>query len=399
MGARRLTAEFARRVKLAPGGAKTYSDGELRGFYLRVNKDSKSWIAQRRIGGRPRRVLLGHFPEVDAAQAREKALQALAAMGEGRDPAEERRRALARGMTLGDAVELHLASGTVGETSESHYRKTIDRYLSDWLSRSLRELGQDRRGVRERHARITKKNGERAADFAMGFLRAVYNRALREHPELPPNPVDNVDFNGGKQRVVDLAPERLKAWGQEVLALPGPVRRDLHLFMLLTGMRRTSACEVRAEHIAFEAAVLRVPKPKGGAKRAFDLPLSRPLLDLVRHRIAENRKITRDNTWLFPSPNSKTGRVTEVKEQMLGGLFGHALRHAYSSLALEAGVPVAELKFLLNHKVADVTFGYLNPGIAHLRECQERASARILEAVRLRWVEGAWPPTACADQG
>jgi integrase len=137
-----------------------------------------------------------------------------------------------------------------------------------------------------------------------------------------------------------------------------------------------------------------VPNPKGGAKRAFDLPLSRPLLDLLRHRIRENRKITRANTWVFPSPSSKTGRVAEVKEPLLGGLIGHALRHAYSSLALEAGVPVAELKFLLNHKVADVTFGYLNPRIAHLRECQEKASARILEAVGLQWVQGGWPPKA-----
>jgi integrase len=89
--------------------------------------------------------------------------------------------------------------------------------------------------------------------------------------------------------------------------------------------------------------------------------------------------------------------VAEVREDALGGLYGHALRHAYASLALEAGVPVAELKFLLNHKVGDVTFGYLRPGLAHLGECQARASARILEATGLAWRPHTWPPKAAVE--
>ena len=55
-------------------------------------------------------------------------------------------------------------------------------------------------------------------------------------------------------------------------------------------------------------------------------------------------------------------------------------------------MPVAELKFLLNHAVADVTFGYLRPGEDHLRACQEKASARILEAVGLESSGLKWPP-------
>jgi hypothetical protein len=38
-------------------------------------------------------------------------------------------------------------------------------------------------------------------------------------------------------------------------------------------------------------------------------------------------------------------------------------------IALEAGVPIAELKFLLNHAVSSggVTMGYLHPSLHHLR--------------------------------
>jgi integrase len=88
-----------------------------------------------------------------------------------------------------------------------------------------------------------------------------------------------------------------------------------------------------------------------------------------------------------------------VKEPALCGLHGHALRYAYASLALEAGVPIAELKFLLNHSAPDATFGYLRPSLDHLRECQERASARILRVVGLRWEERTWPPKEVPPAG
>lgn len=73
---------------------------------------------------------------------------------------------------------------------------------------------------------------------------------------------------------------------------------------------------------------------------------------------------------------------------------GHALRHAYASLALQAGVPLLELKFLLNHSASSggVTMGYLHPSLNHLREHQEKASVYILDALGLIHEPGSWPP-------
>jgi integrase len=125
-----------------------------------------------------------------------------------------------------------------------------------------------------------------------------------------------------------------------------------------------------------------VPSPKGGEERAFDLPLSGALTDLVRRRIEENRVAHPDSPWLFPS-DSASGHVAEIRADALGDLVGHALRHLYATLALEAGVPIAELKFLLNHAVSSggVTMGYLHPSLDHLRGWQETATARILAAL------------------
>ncbi|MBN8224149.1 MAG: integrase family protein [Xanthomonadales bacterium] len=373
-----------------PGKSVLYADTEMRGFYLIVTATKRSFYVQSLVNGRQVRTKLGDHPAMDAKQARDAARQTLVGMRGGVNPNEERRRARARGITLREALDLHLAAKPLSPRTKDDYRYNCEQYLSDWLDRPLAELGADRSGVRDRHRRITERHGAPSADNAFRIFRAVYNRGLREHPDLPPNPCGNVDYHGLRRRKVDAPTDRLKAWGKAVLGLH-PVRRDLHLFMVLTGMRRTSACEARASDLDLASGRLHVPKPKGGSTRAFDLPLSGPLADLLGHRVEENPRLHRKSPWLFPA-ESKSGHVAEVAQHELDGLTGHALRHTFATLAVQAGVPLLELKYLLNHAASNVTMGYIHVGPEHLRNHQEAASRYILEQLGLEWTEGEWPP-------
>ncbi len=373
-----------------PGKSVLYADTEMRGFYLIVTATKRSFYVQSLVNGRQVRTKLGDHPAMDAKQARDAARQTLVGMRGGVNPNEERRRARARGITLREALDLHLAAKPLSPRTKDDYRYNCEQYLSDWLDRPLAELGADRSGVRDRHRRITERHGAPSADNAFRIFRAVYNRGLREHPDLPPNPCGNVDYHGLRRREVDAPTDRLRAWGKAVLGLH-PVRRDLHLFMVLTGMRRTSACEARASDLDLASWRLHVPKPKGGSTRAFDLPLSGPLADLLGHRVEENPRLHRRSPWLFPA-DSKSGHVAEVAQHELDGLTGHALRHTFATLAVQAGVPLLELKYLLNHAASNVTMGYIHVGPEHLRKHQEVASRYILEQLDLAWSEGEWPP-------
>ena len=372
------------------GKSVLYADTEMRGFYLIVTATKRSFYVQSLVNGRQVRTKLGDHPAMDAKQARDAARQTLVGMRGGVNPNEERRRARARGITLREALDLHLAAKPLSPRTKDDYRYNCEQYLSDWLDRPLAELGADRSGVRDRHRRITERHGAPSADNAFRIFRAVYNRGLREHPDLPPNPCGNVDYHGLRRRKVDAPTDRLKAWGKAVLGLH-PVRRDLHLFMVLTGMRRTSACEARASDLDLASGRLHVPKPKGGSTRAFGLPLSGPLADLLGHRAGENPRLHRKTPWLFPA-ESKSGHVAEVAQHELDGLTGHALRHTFATLAVQAGVPLLELKYLLNHAASNVTMGYIHVGPEHLRKHQEAASRYILEQLGLEWTEGEWPP-------
>lgn len=378
------------------GKSVLHADTEMRGFYLIVTPTKRSFYVQSLVNGKQVRTKLGDHPSMDAKQARDLARKTLVEMRGGANPNEERRKAKARGITLRDALDLHLAAKPLSPRTKDDYRYCCDQYLPDWLDKALAEIGTDRAGVRERHRRITERHGASTADTVFRIFRAVYNRGLREHPELPANPTANVDYHGLRRRKVDSNADKLRAWGKAVLALH-PVRRDLHLFMILTGMRRTSACEARIDDLDLGTKRLHVPKPKGGAQRAFDLPLSGPLADLLGQRQSESPRLHRKSPWLFPA-DSKSGHVAEVAQWELDGLTGHALRHTYATLALQAGVPIAELKFLLNHAAGNVTMGYLNPSLDHLRGYQEKASAYVLDALGLQWTEGEWPPRLKQDE-
>ncbi len=374
------------------GKSILYADPELRGFYLIVSPTKRSYYVQSQVNGKQVRVKLGDHPSMDAKKARDVARSTLVNMRSGSNPNEEKRKARAQGITLAEALSLHLSAKALSIRTQDGYRYNCQEYLADWLDKPLAEIGTNRTAVRERHVMITNKHGLATADSVMRVFRAVYNRGLREHPELPSNPTANVDYHGTRRRKVDSSAGRLKEWGKNVLALESPVRRDIHIFMILTGMRRTSVCEARAEQL-LEGGSLHVPRPKGGAARAFDLPLSKPLSDLLTHRATRNSITHRRSPWLFPA-DSHSGHIAEIKQKELGELTGHALRHTYATLALEAGVPIAELRFLLNHSASSggVTMGYLHPSQDHLRTLQEKASAYILDALGMIWTAGEWPP-------
>ncbi len=61
--------------------------------------------------------------------------------------------------------------------------------------------------------------------------------------------------------------------------------------LLCTGLRKTSAIEMKWSDVNLDTGVLHIPKPKGGEVRAFDLPLPTLLVDLFRARWVQHEKL------------------------------------------------------------------------------------------------------------
>ncbi|MFT0179089.1 Arm DNA-binding domain-containing protein [Pseudomonas benzopyrenica] len=107
----KITQSLAERAPVPERGRSTlYADTELRGFYLIVSPSKRAYYVQSLVNGRRVRTKLGDHPALDAKTARDLARKTLVSMRGGANPNEERRKARARGVTLGETVELHLSA-------------------------------------------------------------------------------------------------------------------------------------------------------------------------------------------------------------------------------------------------------------------------------------------------
>jgi integrase len=387
--------------------AKFYLDTKQIGFGLAVSaKGAKSYFVLRSTNGRQTRFVFGRYDEITVGEARAKARKLLAQMTLGVNPQAERqaaraaeRRAKVRGFTLGDAWALYkgtlVAKGRSAVTVNG-YDYALSTYLHDWLDRPLGAI--TRAEVRARHRQIADEvgrgkyikrskfhknhrrgeaSGKGTANGVMRAFRAVWNRALREHQDLPISPTVNIDWFPEQRRTTVIAADGMKKWYAEVMALTSPVRRDYLRFVLFTGLRRTSAAEVRWEHVDLEKRLLHVPRPKGG--KAFDLPLSNYLVELLKARRKENEILFLESAFVFPATKSKTGHISEPRDTSGGNYTIHDLRRTFITVAESLDVSPYAIKLLVNHALpkADVTGGYVVPELERLRPVMQQITDHL----------------------
>ncbi len=387
---RKLTEANVRGLPPSPGRGYVVRDTELKGFIVIVNKKSSSWGVQRDLWQGPRghrrfvrsvRYTIGRVGIMPLRVAREMALEAIHQIQQGIDPNKPD---VTTTLTLKDLWKeyeenLHARGRAPRSIADFVYNL---RYFKDWVDLTLEEIASNRIAVRERHKKLTRENGPYAANRAMRALRAAYNLALRVDDSLPANPVIAVTFNREKRRNESLGPDGLPDWWRKIEALDNPIRRDLHKFLLLTGMRRTAAITARWENVDWKRGLLFVPNPKGGEERAFSLPLSGYLVELLSERQRENELPFEGSPWVWPAI-SKSGHITEPKENKRGLPPPHVLRHSYATLAKGAGLNEMDIALLMNHKLPGVTAGYIHETslIEHLKACQEKVTAHILKQI------------------
>ncbi|MFT7481010.1 MAG: integrase, partial [Gammaproteobacteria bacterium] len=297
-------------------------------------------------------------------------------------------------ITLSQAIELHLramrAKGCTKRSMDA-FGDECAHYLADWMERPLASLR--RHEVAERHEALTETSGPYLANRVLHQFRAVYNSAVRRFEDLPPtNPVIAVTFNRVRRRRQPIPWTNLPAWRRKVDGIANPIRRDLQLFLLFTGLRNHDARTVRWEHVDLASGTVHRPRPKGGEDRAFTVPLAPFALEVLQRRRADNpHRFPDDDGWVFPARH-RDGSVTHVIEAKENRTIAgrhvaflpspHRLRDTFASAAHEARIHPLDLKVLLNHALPatdDVTEGYIRPSVEHLRGCVGEVAQFLLK--------------------
>lgn len=383
----------------APGGQYRARDTELAGFFVLVGGRKKSFMLQGdlRVPGRRQtvRMKVADVGDLSARDARGKARALLASIATGVDPREVVRSP--RQPKIGDVPtlrqaweryrETHLVRKNRAESTLRHYTDHVERLFADWLGTPLSALGDEPRIVADRHDKISAENGPAMANGAMRSLRAIYNHARKTCRKMPAeNPTFAVDWNPERRRDTGLGVRDLPAWFEQLAAIQNPVRREFHLLSLLSGCRPDALKKVRVGDLDLTARTMHVRKPKGGEAKAFDIPLSRAMLESILRlrRLAPVIYPQAAATWLFPS-DAASGHLAEQREDRTElSHWGNDLRQSYRTLGQAAGLSDVDMHLLMNHALPGVNAGYITRSklmADHLRQQQERLSVSVMAAV------------------
>ncbi len=333
---------------------------------------------------------VGEFGTVSAREARSKAKEMLAKFSRGERP-EDPNRLTAETITLRKAWcryrDAHMIRKGRAERTIDNYRDYMERLLADWLDWPLAKLSARPNLVAERHEQLSDKHGPYIANSVMKAFRAIYNHAARGNREIPSyNPVLAVDWNVEHRRETGMGERELDEWFRRLYELNKPLRREFHLFTLLSGSRPTALKEARVEHVNFRKRMLHIPKPKGGADKAFDIPLSRAMTRCLLRAIRIGRMLfpVQSEYWIFPADSASGHLIDHKEDRKILPKWGNDLRQTYRNLAQVAEVSELDVHLLMNHSLRGVNAGYITRDRlvqGHLRKQQERISANILDSL------------------
>lgn len=367
-----------------------YRDSALPGFGLRVTSGgAKSFIVEKRINGRVKRLTIGRYGPLTPEKARVKAVELLGDITVGKDPVAEKRADSAKKVTLQQAFESYqksrkdLKPGTI-----NNYQKCVDGCLSDWKNRPLSAISKDM--VEARHYEIGQRAPARANN-TMRVLRAIFNHAMEKYedsqgdPIIRTNPVDRLRRNRAWYRIERrsgvLKPHQLHAWNAAVDQLTVPATQDYLRFLLFTGLRKMEAAKLRWQDVDLIDRTIAIPDTKN--REVHVLPLSDYLFELLkkRHSEAENGA-----EWVFPSPRYDShlkeprSGVSQVARRSGVSFALHDLRRTFITMAESLDIPAYALKRLLNHRNPnDVTSGYIINDVERLRSPMEKVAQALLE--------------------
>ncbi|MGF6214070.1 tyrosine-type recombinase/integrase [Comamonas sp. 4034] len=397
-------------------------DSETPGLRVRVtNTGAKSFVFEAKLNRQTIRRTIGDVKTWTIEQARIEARRLAVLLDSGQDPREIERQQQANKAALAIAAMVQAATAkqeavTVGEVwadyieqrrpfwGDLHYRDHIDKAkvgglpsgrrgggkqltkpgpLAELMPLALKDLNQS---TIEAWAANEGKTRPSSARLAWRLL-TVFLTWCGEHPTyaalLPDkNPAktkkarEALGKAGTKSDV--LQREQLTAWFASVQQIPNQVIAACLQMMLLTGARPGEVLSLRWEDVNTQWKGISI-RDKAEGKREI------PATPYVLHLLST---LPRRNKWVFSSPTSASGCLTEPNNPHtracnaagLDGLTLHGLRRSFASLTEWLEVPAGVVAQIQGHKPsATAEKHYKVRPLDLLRLHHERIEAWILE--------------------
>jgi integrase len=355
----KLTETFARKASHPATGTRKYWDSEIKGFGLFIGKKAKTWYFQRDVGGQTRRVLIGRYPVISSAAARQAARSLALDMSRGVGKIYQM-----GAPTLEAAIEAYISRPKLrSEKGKQEVRRQLQMHLGDWLQVPLDQITRGMAAARHGELRAIPS----AANHTLRRFRSVWNYARRTH-DLPEAPTLAIEWYPEEPdgRIIDDLPE----WRRVVDALENPIHVVYYRLLLFTGFRKSEALALRWRDVHPDR--IHLSMTKNG--RPFDLPI----LDLHHDLLAPVRGLSRE--WVFPTPKARACHL-QCPKRIDWSL--HAHRRTFATVAMEAGVLEEIVGRLLNHTPISITGQrYARPSLDALRPAMQIACDELSNRLR-----------------
>ncbi len=138
----KITKSYVDKLSTPETGQAFIRDTELKGFAVRVTSSgAKSFILEKRIDGKVKRLTLGRYPELTVEQARKEAHKLLGHIATGRNPVAEKKQEALQGTTLKQAFDDFVKTRkNLKERTLYDYRRVMSIIFSDWQDKAMIDL-------------------------------------------------------------------------------------------------------------------------------------------------------------------------------------------------------------------------------------------------------------------
>ena len=381
-----MADRITKRAVDAAEPGRTLWDGELRGFGLRVSKTGvRAYVVKyRTVEGRQRFLTIGrHGSPWTPDAARKAALEALAAVRRGEDPAAEKK-AKREGVTVEGFGERYF---------RDHARprnKTADADEATWRRHVLPRLGGRKLAqvTRADVARLHVAMGHTPimANRVLALLSSAYTKAA-EWGEVAEgmNPTRGVERYAEKPRKRYLSAGELEAVGRALAELEAegqvsPYALAAIRMIALTGARRDEVLTLRWADVDLAGGVARLPDSKTGEK---DVHLPAAAVALL-HALPRQA----GNPYVFCG-KKEGARFVGLRKVWLAVLARadvpharlHDLRHSFASVAASSGQALGIIGAMLGHTQASTTQRYAHLSADPIKAAAEATGAKIAAAM------------------
>jgi len=334
-----ITESLLSRTTAADG--RILRDRMLSGFCVRLNARKRTFLIATSVQGKQFRMMLGYWPLMSVDEARAQAMEVLRKCRSGERPMRPVTQDLP---TLRDAYEAYCRDKKIKQSSQKRYESFYRTHFAEWLDRPVTDM---RHGAFAEHCRdFAQTKGSALVELGRGTVGAVIKYINAVHGLSLESPFVKLGAVGllperTQPRARVLQESELPQWRAAVETL-AERPRDYLFFVLLTGLRRNEARELRARDVDLPGGVLTIPETKNG--KVHTLPIT-PLIRMILVRRCDGLK---PNDQLFKGVSAE--HVAQMAMRAGAPRFMlHDLRKMLASIGQRQGVSDAVMRRILNH--------------------------------------------------